>query len=79
MSFDEKAAVLESCVAAANGRVPIVPGIVSLSTADAVSLAKTAEHLGCGGLMILPPYVYQGPWSEIKAHFIAMLEATPLP
>lgn len=79
MSFDEKAAVLESCVAAANGRAPIVPGIASLSTAEAVSLAKAAERIGCGGLMILPPYVYQGPWSEIKAHFVAMLEATPLP
>ena len=79
MSFDEKGAVLESCVAAADGRALVVPGIASLSTAEAVDLARTAERLGCGGLMILPPYVYQGPWSEIKAHFVAMLEATPLP
>ena len=29
--------------------------------------------------MILPPYVYQGDWREMKAHIAAILEATPLP
>jgi 4-hydroxy-tetrahydrodipicolinate synthase len=29
--------------------------------------------------MVLPPYVHNGPWPEIRAHFAAVLEATPLP
>ena len=35
-----------------------VLGIASLSTAEAVQLARGAEQAGCAGLMVLPPYVY---------------------
>jgi 4-hydroxy-tetrahydrodipicolinate synthase len=41
-------------------------------------LAKTAADLGCDALMVLPPYVYQGSWREMKAHVAAVFDATPL-
>jgi 1-pyrroline-4-hydroxy-2-carboxylate deaminase len=34
--------------------------------------------LGCDGLMVLPPYVYQGDWREMKTHVAAVFDATPL-
>ena len=37
-----------------------------------------AADAGCDGLMVLPPYVYQGNWREMKAHVAAILRATPL-
>ena len=55
------------------------PAISSLSTAGAIALAQGAEAAGCRGLMVLPPYVHNGPWPEIRAHFAAVLDATPLP
>src|SRR5262245_11920253 len=58
LGFEEKAALLETIVGAVGGRVPVIPGIAALSTADAVRLARTAERAGCRGLMALPPYVY---------------------
>jgi 4-hydroxy-tetrahydrodipicolinate synthase len=75
----EKRQVLETCVRAAGDRAPVVPGVSSLSTAEAVALAKDARQIGCAGLMVLPPYVYSTDWREMRAHVAAVLEATELP
>ncbi len=74
----EKEQVLATLVNALDGRGPVVAGISALSTAEAVALAKTAEAVGCSGLMVLPPYVYLGDWRENKAHVSAVLRATKL-
>jgi 4-hydroxy-tetrahydrodipicolinate synthase len=65
-------------VKAVHGRAPVVASISALSTGEAVTLAKAAADAGCDALMVLPPYVYQGDWREMKAHVVAVLEATPL-
>jgi 1-pyrroline-4-hydroxy-2-carboxylate deaminase len=75
----EKRQVLETCVRAVGERVPVVPGISSLSTAEAVALARDARQIGCAGLMVLPPYVYTSDWREMRAHVTAVLDATELP
>ena len=79
LSPAEKREVLETCVRAVDGRVPVIPGIASLATGDAVTLARDARALGCRGLMILPPYVYVGDWRETRAHVAAVAAATDLP
>ena len=79
LSFEEKIAVVKTCVKAVGKRAPIVLGIASLSTAEAVALAQAAVTAGCEGLMVLPPYVYSTDWREMKAHVAAVLRATKLP
>jgi len=79
LSFDEKLEILRICVKAVRGRGPVVASISALSTSEALALAKAAGDLGCDGLMVLPPYVYQGSWREMKTHVAAVFEATPLP
>lgn len=79
LTFDEKTALLRTAVEAAAGRAPIIPGIAALSTAEAVRLARIAEEAGCGGLMVLPPYIYSTDWREMKAHVSAVIAATRLP
>ena len=78
LSYDEKLQILRTCVRSVNGRAPVVAAISSLTTSEAVSLAKAASDLGCHGLMVLPPYVYQGDWREMKAHVAAVFAASPL-
>jgi dihydrodipicolinate synthase/N-acetylneuraminate lyase len=78
LAFEEKLALIDTLVAAVNGKIPVVAAISALSTAEAVELAKAVEARGAKGLMILPPYVYQGDWAEMKAHVAAVLRATPL-
>lgn len=79
LTFKEKVDLLKTVVAALEGKAPVVSAISALSTAEAVDLARAANEAGCSGLMILPPYVYQGDWRENKAHVAAILKATPLP
>jgi 4-hydroxy-tetrahydrodipicolinate synthase len=79
LSFEEKFAVAATCVKAVGARAPVVLGIASLSTTEAVALAKAAAKAGCRGLMVLPPYTYSTDWREMKAHVAAVLRATKLP
>lgn len=74
----EKVRILEVCVEALGGRAPVIAGIAGLSTQECVALATAAEAAGCAGLMVLPPYVYRGDWNETRAHFTAVMQATPL-
>jgi 1-pyrroline-4-hydroxy-2-carboxylate deaminase len=77
LSFDEKVAILKTLKTAV-GKKPLVAGIASLSTAEAVALAKEAQDAGCSGVMVLPPYVYSTDWREMKAHVSAVIGATRL-
>lgn len=78
LAYSEKLAILETCVRAVRGKVPVVAAISSLRTDEAVDIAKAAADKGCSGVMILPPYVYRGDWREMKAHITAVLRATKL-
>jgi len=79
LSMAEKLEIVKTCIRAVGQRAPVVAAISSLSTYDAVELAKAFTDLGCQGLMVLPPYVYLGDWREMKAHVSAVLKATKLP
>jgi 1-pyrroline-4-hydroxy-2-carboxylate deaminase len=78
LTFEEKIDILRNCRSAVGGAAPLVAAISALSTAEAVALAKAAADIPCDGLMVLPPYVYQGDWREMKAHIAAVFQATPL-
>lgn len=78
LSFEEKVQVVRTCVKAVSGGAPVVASISSLSTSEAVSLAKACADAGCDALMVLPPYVYLGDWREMKTHVAAVFRATPL-
>ncbi len=78
LRFEEKVSILETCRRALGDDVPLVAGIAGLATAECVALAERAQKAGCDGLMVLPPYVYRGDWRETKAHYDAVIGATPL-
>jgi dihydrodipicolinate synthase/N-acetylneuraminate lyase len=78
LSFDEKLLVFRTCVCAAARRAPVVASISALATEDARSLAKAAAETGCAALMVMPPFVYQGDWREMKAYISAVFQSTPL-
>jgi 4-hydroxy-tetrahydrodipicolinate synthase len=77
LTFDEKVAILDTLVRALGGE-RVVAGIASLSTHEAVALARAAHKAGCAGLLVLPAYVYSTDWREMKAHVQAVIRATPL-
>lgn len=80
LEHDEKLAILKTAVKSSNATsTPVVAAISSLSTRNAVQLAKDAEQAGCSGLMVLPPYVYTSDWREMKQHVAEIMRATNLP
>jgi dihydrodipicolinate synthase/N-acetylneuraminate lyase len=78
LTFDEKIALVRTAVTAVGDRAPVVLGIASLSTVEAVAMARAAEQAGAQGLMVLPPYVYSSDWREMKAYVGAVISATKL-
>src|ERR1700730_4461785 len=74
----EKVDILKTAVRVSAGKTPVVAAISSLSTANAVRLAKEAEQAGCQALMVLPPYVYTSDWREMKNHVSTIIAATQL-
>jgi len=75
----EKKAVLETVVKAVGKRGTVVSGIAAISTDEGVGFARMAAEAGCGGLMVLPPYVYSSDWREMKHHVATVIRATALP
>jgi 4-hydroxy-tetrahydrodipicolinate synthase len=79
LSHDEHEHVVEWCVDQAKGRVPVVAGAGSNSTAEAVSLAKHAETAGADAVLVVTPY-YNKPTQEgMYQHFKAINDAIGIP
>jgi 4-hydroxy-tetrahydrodipicolinate synthase len=79
LSPEEYLAVIKTVVAAAKGKVPVVPGVGTNSTEKSVEMVKKVSALGVDGLLAIVPY-YNKPTQEgMTAHFSALAKATRLP
>ena len=75
LSHDEHDRVIELCIEQAAGRVPVIAGAGSNSTAEAVRLARHAADAGADGVLIVSPY-YNKPTQEVLyRHFTSVAEA----
>ena len=75
LSHDEHDRVIELCIEQATGRVPVIAGAGSNSTAEAVRLARHAADAGADGVLIVSPY-YNKPTQEgLYRHFTSVAEA----
>ena len=79
LSHDEHKRVVEVVLEAARGRIKVVPGTGSYSTAEAVELTRHAERAGAAGALVVNPY-YNRPTQEgLYRHFRAVAEAVAIP
>jgi 4-hydroxy-tetrahydrodipicolinate synthase len=79
LSHDEHNKVVEWCVEQASGRVPVVAGAGSNSTAEAVELARHAEKAGADAVLVVTPY-YNKPTQEgLYQHYKAINDAIGIP
>ncbi|MEW6690755.1 MAG: dihydrodipicolinate synthase family protein, partial [Pseudomonadota bacterium] len=53
LSAAQRRRVVEVVVEAARGRVPVVAGVASTTTADAIAQAREYERLGCSGILAI--------------------------
>ena len=79
LSHDEHKQVVEWCVEEARGRVPVIAGAGSNSTAEAIELAQHAEGAGADAVLVVTPY-YNKPTQEgMYQHFKAINDAIGVP
>ena len=79
LSHQEHNRVVQLCVEAAAGRVPVIAGAGSNSTMEAVALTRHAEQAGADAVLVVTPY-YNKPTQEgLYRHYQAINDATGLP
>ena len=79
LNHDEHLQVVEVVIEAARGRIRVVAGTGSNSTAEAIGLTKHAERAGAAGALVVNPY-YNKPTQEgLYRHFRAVAESVAIP
>jgi 4-hydroxy-tetrahydrodipicolinate synthase len=79
LTHEEHVEIVRLVVGFARGRVPVIAGTGSNSTAEAIRLTRAAQEVGADGALLISPY-YNKPTQEgIYHHYAAVAEATRLP
>lgn len=79
LSHQEHAEVVRMVVRFARGRVPVIAGTGSNSTAEAIALTQAAKEAGANAALLIAPY-YNKPTQEgIYRHYRAVAEAARFP
>jgi len=79
LSHDEHKRVVELCIEAAAGRVPVIAGAGSNNTAEAIDLTQHAKKAGADGVLVVTPY-YNRPTQEgLYQHFKAVNDCADIP
>jgi 4-hydroxy-tetrahydrodipicolinate synthase len=79
LNHDEHRRVVEIVIEAARGRIRVIAGTGSNSTAEAIDLTKHAEQAGAAGALVVNPY-YNKPTQEgLYRHFRAVAESVAIP
>ena len=79
LSHEEHMDVVRCTIETARGRVPVIAGTGSNSTAEALDLTRAAHAAGADAMLVVAPY-YNRPTPEgLFRHFAALAEATDRP
>ncbi len=79
LSHDEHRVMIEKTIQCVNGRIPVIAGTGSNSTAEALELTKAAHELGADACLLVVPY-YNKPTQEgLYQHFKLIAESVPIP
>jgi 4-hydroxy-tetrahydrodipicolinate synthase len=79
LGFDEHYQVIDTCLEAAAGRVPVIAGCGSNDTATAVRHMRYAQAAGAAAALIVAPYYNKPSQAGIIAHYQALADASDLP
>lgn len=79
LSHDEHKRVVEMCIEVAHGRVPVMAGAGSNSTAEAIALTKHAKQAGADAVLVVTPYYNKPNQAGLYAHFKVLHDATRIP
>jgi len=79
LSAEEHRDVIAATVEVAKGRVPVIAGCGTYSTAASIERVRAAADLGADAALIVVPYYNKPSQAGLAAHFTAIADASPLP
>jgi 4-hydroxy-tetrahydrodipicolinate synthase len=75
----QRDAVVKATIEAAGKRVPVIAGVASTATADAVEQAKTYQNLGADGILGILEAYFPLKDEQIESYFRAIADAVDIP
>jgi len=79
LRVEERKKVAEIVVEEVNGKVPVVVHVGSISTKDALELAKHAQAIGADAISSIPPFYYHHAEEDVLFYFKRLLDAVSIP
>ena len=79
LSREQRAAVVQATIEAAGKRVPVIAGVASTSTADAVEQARHYQSLGADGILAILEAYFPLKDAQIEAYFRAIADSVDIP
>ena len=79
LSRAQREAVVRTTIEAANKRVPVIAGVASTATADAVEQATAWQKLGADGILAVLEAYFPLKDSQVEAYFRAIADAVDVP
>jgi 4-hydroxy-tetrahydrodipicolinate synthase len=75
----QRAMVVQTTIEAARGRVPVVAGVASTSTSDAVAQARAYQKLGADGILAVLEAYFPLQDAQVESYFRAIADAVDIP
>ena len=75
----QRTAVVRTTIEAARKRVPVIAGVVSTSTADAVAQAQAYQKLGADGILAILEAYFPLADAQVESYFRAIADAVDIP
>jgi 4-hydroxy-tetrahydrodipicolinate synthase len=79
LSWAQRRSIVETVVAAAKRRVPVVAGVASTTIADAVMQSREFEHAGCDGILAILEAYFPLSDDGVFEYFKAIADAVSIP
>jgi 4-hydroxy-tetrahydrodipicolinate synthase len=79
LDHNRRTAVVQATIEAARGRVPVVAGVASTSTLDAVAQAKAYQKLGADGILAILEAYFPLQDVQVESYFRSIADAVDIP
>jgi 4-hydroxy-tetrahydrodipicolinate synthase len=79
LNSTQRETVVRATIEAANKRVPVVAGVASTATAEAVEQARTYQKLGADGILAILEAYFPLKDGQVESYFRAIADATDIP
>src|SRR5215468_307906 len=79
LNAEQRMSVVRTTIEAAERRVPVIAGVVSTSTADAVAQARAYQRLGADGILAILEAYFPVADAQVESYFRSIADAVDIP